>query len=51
MCFVEVGKGMAGMGSGNFYAEPSPDVRLRSPNQIWHLGKILHEKYWLWRRF
>lgn len=42
---------MAGMGSGNFYAEPLPEVRLRNPNPIWHLGKILHEKYWLWSRF
>ncbi|OHC67508.1 MAG: pyridine nucleotide-disulfide oxidoreductase [Rhodocyclales bacterium RIFCSPLOWO2_02_FULL_63_24] len=51
MCFLEVGGGMAGVGSGNFYAEPTPDVRMRSPNPIWHLGKVLYEKYWLWRQF
>ena len=50
-CFVETGGGMAGVGSGNFYAEPVPEVRLRFPNPLWHLGKVLYEKYWLWRRF
>ena len=29
MCFIEAGGGRAGMGRGNFYAEPLPDVRLR----------------------
>lgn len=51
MCFVEIGGGMAGMGSGNFYAEPAAQVRLHAPNPLWHLGKILYEKYWLWSRF
>ncbi|MBI4987143.1 MAG: NAD(P)/FAD-dependent oxidoreductase [Rhodocyclales bacterium] len=51
MCFVEVGGGMAGLGSGNFYAEPAPAVRLRAPNPLWHAGKILYEKYWLYRHF
>lgn len=50
-CFVETGGGMAGVGSGNFYAEPTPDVRLHFPNPFWHLGKVIYEKYWLWRRF
>lgn len=48
ICFIETGGGMAGVGSGNFYAEPLPDVRMRFPNPLWHLGKILHGKYWLW---
>lgn len=51
MCFLEIGGGMAGMGSGNFYAEPVPEVRMRFPNPFWHLGKVLYEKYWLWSRF
>lgn len=49
LCFLETGGGLAGMGSGNFYAEPLPDVRMRFPNPLWHLGKILYGKYWLWR--
>ena len=51
LCFLETGGAAAGLGSGNFYAEPLPDVRLRSPSPLWHLGKILYEKYWLWSRF
>lgn len=51
MCFLEIGGGLAGMGSGNFYAEPLPDVRMRFPNPFWHLSKMLYEKYWLWHRF
>lgn len=51
MCFLETGGSMAGVGSGNFYAEPTPDVRMRFPNPLWHLGKVFYEKYWLWSRF
>jgi sulfide:quinone oxidoreductase len=51
LCFLEAGGAVAGMGKGNFYAEPLPDVRMHRPSPIWHLGKMLHEKYWLWSRF
>ena len=51
LCFVETGGGRAGMGSGNFYAEPLPDVRLHEPSLLWHGAKVLYEKYWLWSRF
>lgn len=51
MCFVEIGGGRAGMGSGNFYAEPLPEVRLRQPGFLWHGAKVLYEKYWLYSRF
>lgn len=50
-CFIEVGDGRAGMGSGDFFAEPVPQVRLRQPSWFWHAGKILMEKLWLYRRF
>jgi sulfide:quinone oxidoreductase len=50
-CFVETGGGRAGFGSGDFYAEPVPRVRLRAPNRFWHAGKVLLEKTWLWRWF
>jgi len=51
-CFVETGFGKAGFASGEFYAEPRV-VNIKSPrvSRIWHLGKILFEKYWLWRWF
>lgn len=51
MCFIETGNARAGIGKGNFYAEPAPQVEMRGPNLFWHLGKILYEKYWLYRHF
>ncbi|MBI2568162.1 MAG: hypothetical protein HYV63_14125 [Candidatus Schekmanbacteria bacterium] len=50
-CFVEVGDGRAGFGSGTFYAEPAPVVRMHRPGLRWHWGKVLFEKYWLRRWF
>jgi sulfide:quinone oxidoreductase len=46
-CFVEAGDGKAGYGSGDFYAEPAPRVRLRAPGRWWHLGKVALEQRWL----
>lgn len=51
MCFIETGGGRAGIGKGDFYAEPIPQVGMRGPNRFWHMGKILYEKYWLYRQF
>jgi sulfide:quinone oxidoreductase len=51
MCFIEAGGGRAGMGRGNFYAEPLPDVRLHQPGLLWHGAKVLYEKYWLFTKF
>lgn len=50
-CFLETGFGKAGFASGNFYAEPSPVVSMKSPARVWHWGKMLFEKYWLWKWF
>ena len=50
-CFIEVGGGKAGFGRGNFYAEPTPQVKLRMPSRYWHAGKVLFEKDWLLRRW
>ena len=50
-CFVEVGDGRAGYGSGDFYAEPVPDVKMHPPALRWHWGKVLFEKDWLRRWF
>lgn len=51
MCFIEAGHGRAGIGRGNFYAEPTPAVDLHLPSRFWHLGKLLYEKYWLYKYF
>jgi sulfide:quinone oxidoreductase len=50
-CFVEIGDGRAAFGSGNFYAEPAPSIQLRNPSRMQHVGKVLYEKFWLYRRF
>jgi sulfide:quinone oxidoreductase len=50
-CFIEAGGGKAGFGSGNFYAEPTPAIKLHPPSRWWHLGKVLFEKRWLHRWF
>jgi sulfide:quinone oxidoreductase len=50
-CFVEIGAGRAGYGSGNFYAEPAPRIRLRPPGRLLHWGKVIYEKFWLASRF
>jgi len=50
-CFVETGDGKAGYGSGNFYAEPAPQIKLKQPSRTLHLGKVAYEKYWLFEWF
>ncbi|MBI2606517.1 MAG: NAD(P)/FAD-dependent oxidoreductase [Deltaproteobacteria bacterium] len=50
-CFIETGGHRAGIGKGNFYAEPTPQVAIKQPAIRWHLAKILFEKQWLWKWF
>lgn len=50
-CFLETGYGKAGLASGNFYADPVPEVKMKRPGRRWHWGKVLFEKYWLWKWF
>ncbi len=50
-CFIEVGGGKAGIGRGNFFAEPVPEVKIRPPAYRWHISKILFERNWLRRWF
>ena len=46
-CWIEMGGGVAGFASGQFYAEPDPTVALRRPGRMWHWGKVFFERYWL----
>ncbi|MBI3600904.1 MAG: NAD(P)/FAD-dependent oxidoreductase [Nitrospinae bacterium] len=46
-CVLESGGGLAGFASGNFFAEPSPNVKLRKIGRKWHVGKVLFEQWWL----
>jgi sulfide:quinone oxidoreductase len=49
-CFIEIGGGKAGFGGGNFYAEPTPAVKLETPSWRWHVRKVLFEKSWLFMK-
>jgi len=48
-CFIETGDGKAGFGAGNFYADPRPAIKVRSPSWLWHAGKVLLERQMLWQ--
>ena len=50
-CFIETGDGRAAFGSGNFYADAAPQIQLKPPSVMLHLGKVAYEKYWLFRWF
>lgn len=50
-CFLEMGDGIAGFATGNFYALPYPQVKIYKPSKLWHIAKILFEKWWLWKWF
>jgi len=51
---LEAGEDVAGFAFGDFFAEPSPQVRMRQIGSAWHIGKVLFEKWWLsspgWKR-
>jgi sulfide:quinone oxidoreductase len=46
-CFLEVGHGESGFIKGDFLAEPKPDIEFHMPARIWHMQKVLFEKYWM----
>jgi len=46
-CMLEAGEDLAGVAFGDFFAEPSPRVEVRSIGKAWHLGKVLFELWWL----
>jgi hypothetical protein len=43
------GGSKADFGPRNFYAEPTPTIKLRNPTRYRHAGKILFEKDWFRR--
>lgn len=42
-CFIETGFSRAGYGTGDFFAEPSPQVAIHPPSRRRHLGKVAFE--------
>lgn len=49
--FLETGGGKAAYISGDFYAEPMPDLKMRDPSRFWGLAKSGFERVWLYRWF
>jgi sulfide:quinone oxidoreductase len=43
-CFIETGSGRAAYGTGDFYADPAPDVSLHRPARRWHWSKVAFEQ-------
>ncbi len=46
-CMLEAGEDVAGFAYGDFFAEPNPQVKMKNLGSVWHLGKVLFEKWWL----
>jgi sulfide:quinone oxidoreductase len=46
-CFLETGGDQAGVGAGNFFAEPLPHVELQGPSREYHEAKVEYEQAWL----
>ena|GEM_PF-55510 len=46
-CWIELGDGRAGFAGGDFYAEPTPQLKMRRPGRSLHWGKVAFEKWWL----
>ena len=50
-CFLEVGGGKGAYLKGDFLAAPRPTIEFHPPSRVWHLQKVLFEKYWMRRWF
>jgi sulfide:quinone oxidoreductase len=49
--FIETGTGRAANLHGNFFTQKEPRLSLNEPNVTFHWGKVVLEKYWIWRWF
>ncbi len=45
-CFIEVADGEAAFIRARFF-NPKPEIEFHKPSRIWHMQKVLFEKYWL----
>ncbi len=50
-CFLELGNNAAGFAKGNFFAVPAPSIKIHKPGKLWHLGKVIFEKWWFYKWF
>ncbi|MBI2267052.1 MAG: NAD(P)/FAD-dependent oxidoreductase, partial [Armatimonadetes bacterium] len=51
LCVLEYGYGKASLAKGNLYKDPPEPLKMGSPSPLWHYGKTLFEKFWLWKWF
>ncbi len=46
-CFLETGRGRSAFMKGEFLARPKPRIDFHDPGKVWHMQKVVIEKYWL----
>lgn len=46
-CFLEIGNAESAFMKGNFLKEPHPTIDFKGPGKIWHVQKVVFEKYWM----
>ncbi|EQB65740.1 MAG: FAD-dependent pyridine nucleotide-disulfide oxidoreductase [Thermoplasmatales archaeon I-plasma] len=46
-CFLETGNGKSAFMEGEFLVAPKPVMEFKEPGKIWHMQKVLFEKYWM----
>ncbi len=46
-CVVDTGRRRAVAATADFFAEPTPQIRLHATARAWHCGKVLFERWWL----
>lgn len=51
ICLLKTEHGKAILTKGDYFSAPKPKVKFYPTSQIWHMAKVLFEKYWMWRWF
>ncbi len=46
-CFLETGNGRSAFMKGEFISSPRPRIDFHDPGKVWHMQKVVLEKYWL----
>ncbi len=46
-CFMETSIGEGTFMKGEFYAQPKPRIDYHEPGKVWHMQKVVFEKYWM----
>ena len=46
-CFLEAGKGQSAFVKGVFLGDGKPEMEFHMPGRVWHMQKVLFERYWM----